>query len=279
MDRVILKNAIKSHCQTIKSRSIGDREIELICELEPSERKQLKNASGNAEKEILYADSSTALGVNYFSLYKRCYANCQVYYEWREASPLKIGGKSNIDIKVTEDDIVRYYESKFLEPYYMTNSAFTASYYELDKYKEGNADEIIKQIKAINKRGFKYYNISQLVRHLLAIVNHIKEKSNDYKGIKEVHLISICWEMPECFIADLKLNEKVSDRSISYLKKRIKILEEESKDVKKYIDQLINILQSNINVKLCFNTETYNKAIDKISNAENIATFKEQYYL
>lgn len=278
MKREILKEAIIEHCKTI-SRSKGGREIILIYELESAESEPLVTSSGNADREYLFADSSTALGINFFSLYKRCFTNCQVKYEWKEASPLKVGGKSNIDIMVKEGNIIRFYESKFLEPYYMSNSAFTASYYDLDRYNVGNADEIIKQIKVINTRGFKYYNISQLVRHLLAIVNHIKKNPNDYKGIKEVHLISICWEMPECFIADLKLNEKVSDRSISYLKKRIKILEEESKDVKKYIDQLIKILQPNIDVKLCFNTETYNKAIDKISSAENLATFKKQYYL
>ena len=279
MEREVLKNVMISHCRKL-SRSISEREIKTILPLSEEEIGQLKKGSGNAEIEYLFADSSTALGVNYFSLYKECHEECKVEYEWDKDSPLLVGGKSNLDIWLKEGNIIKFYESKFLEPYYMSNSSFTDSYYNPDNYKVNKelAKKLIKKIRCCDN--FKYYNVSQLIRHVLAIYNHIYHNPKEYEGIDEVVLISICWEMPDSFIKSM---ENVTKRSISYLNKRIEALLKERIKAEAYINQLINLLQpeleKKLDIKLSFKTDSYNNAISALRESEYLDSFKEQYFL
>ena len=278
MDRKILKDAMISHCKNLP-RSISEREIKTILPLSPKEIDQLKKGSGNAEKEYLFADSSTALGVNYFSLYKECHEECKIEYEWKKESPLIVGGNSNLDIWLKEGNIIKFYESKFLEPYYMSNSDFTAAYFDPVYYTVNRelAQTIINMIRC---KECNYYNVSQLVRHLLAIYNHINKHPEEYSGIDEVILISICWEMPDGFIKSMA---NVTKRSISYLKKRIDVLLEERIKAESYINQFIDLLQpelgKKLDIKLSFKTDSYNRAITALRDSEYLNSFKEQYFL
>ncbi len=278
MDRELLKEAMISHCKKLP-RCISEREIKTILPLSEKDIDQLKKGSGNAEKEYLFADSSTALGVNYFSLYKECHKECELEYEWKEDSPLKVGGNSNLDIRLKEGNIIKFYESKFLEPYYMSNSDFTAAYFDPVYYTVNKelAQNIINMIRC---KVCDYYNVSQLVRHLLAIYNHIYKHPAEYSGIDEVVLISICWEMPDSFIKSMV---NVTKRSISYLNKRIDALLKERINAEDYINQLINLLQpelgKKLDIKLSFKTDSYNNAISALRESEFLNSFKEQYFL
>ena len=283
MERKELKKVVESHCKQLK-RSLGDREISLITSLSDLAERQLINGSGNADKEYLFADSSTALGVNYFSLYEETHPECELKYEWKEESPLKVGGKSNLDIWIKEGKVIKFYESKFLEPYYMSNSQFTSSYFDSKNYKmdERSAHKLISIIENIDKKEFTYYNVSQLIRHLMAIFNHICLNTNEYNDIEEVQLVSICWEMPERFIEEL--GPVVGKRSISYLKKRITKLTAERKSSEEFINSIIKeVLQPELEkkskVKFLYTTNSYNDAIKNIETSIHIEDFKEQYYL
>lgn len=283
MEREVLKETVITHCKNL-SLSSGGREISLIIPLSEEDKERLKSNSGNAEKEYRYADSSTALGINYFSIYKDLHKECEIIYEWKEESPLIVGGVSNLDIEVKEGNIVKFYESKFLEPYYMSNSHFTESYYKANKYKllGDFGKNIIEKIKEIEAADIRYYNISQLIRHLIAIFNHIYFNPDKYSQINEVQLISICWEMPNRFIEDLKTT--VTKKSISYLSKRIDRLAEEKKVTEKYIDGMIKeILQPELknktDIKLSFRTDTYNDAIKYLEGSSHLNAFKERYFL
>ena len=283
MEREVLKNAVIAHCKKLQNRSLGGRKVKLI--ISPSEKvwEELENGSGNAKEEVLFADSSTALEVNYFSLYAETHQSCEIEYEWNKDSPLKIGGNSNLDIMVKEGDVIKFYESKFLEPYYMANSKFTDSYRDCNNYKidQENAKNFIGYLDKVESN-FKYYNVSQLLRHLLAIVNHICANPSDYKNIKEVHLISICWKMPDSFITEIE--KKTSKRSVSYLKKRKESLAKEKEESQHIINEIIaKIFQPIIKgvspVRLIYRTDSYNDAIKDIEKSEHVNTFKEQYYL
>ena len=283
MERKVLKNAVIAHCKKLQHRSHGGRKVDLI--ISPSEKvwKQLENGSGNAKEEVLYADSSTALGVNYFSLFADTHQSCEIEYEWKKDSPLKIGGNSNLDIMVKEGDIIKFYESKFLEPYYMANSKFTDSYRDCDNYKidQEKAKNFIEYLDKVESN-FNYFNVSQLLRHLLAIVNHICANPSEYEKVKEVHLISICWEMPDDFIKDIE--QITSKRSISYLRKRRETLAKEKEESQQIINEIIEkLFQPIINnvspVRLSYRTDSYNNVIKDIEKSKYINTFKEQYYL
>ena len=278
MERESLKGIMISHCRKL-THSISERKIQTILPLSIEEIEQLKRSSGKADEEYLFADSSTGLGVNFFSIYKLCHKGCSINYEWKKESPLLIGGKSNLDIEVGENGIIKYYESKFLEPYYMSNSKFSKSYFLCDNYSFSKecSKRIIKFIDS-NITDIKYYNISQLVRHLLAIVRFINNNQDQYDN-KEVELISINWEMTDSFKQEL--TNIVSKRSLSYLNKRIITLENEKKKAEKYMNKLIDILnpELNGNIRLSFKTETYNEKINELEEGDHLKEFKKQYFL
>ena len=188
MDRKILKEALVG--------VNGSRDVDLLVSLSKQHCDELENGSGNALKECHFIDSSTALGVNFFLLYEKLHPEATVMFEWDKSSPLKVGGKSNLDVKVDEGNKVMYYESKFLEPYYMINSRFTESYFIIEnyydhwKFTEDKLTDILRSFQS-----FTYYNASQLFRHLLAIVNHIIHNKDEYENVSTVELNSISWDM------------------------------------------------------------------------------------
>jgi len=254
----------------------GERNLDLLCSLTDKHAKELKNGSGNAFEECRYIDSSTALGVNYFLIYEKLHPEASIIFEWDKSSPLKNGGKSNLDIRVTEGKKITFYESKFLEPYYMSNSRFTESYFILDNYYE-HWKFTEKELAGILRRfqSFTYVNASQLFRHLLAIVNHIVTCKNNYTGITEVALNSISWEMEVEFLDLLEL----SQRSRSYAIKRLNIIRAEETKLKEmfrvFIKEHIScILPSNL--RLVFECSKYNEVVNLIGNNKE---FKDRYFI
>ena len=268
MDRKILKEALVG--------VNGSRDVDLLVSLSKQHYDELENGSGNALKECHFIDSSTALGVNFFLLYEKLHPEATVLFEWDKSSPLKVGGKSNLDIKVDKGKKVIYYESKFLEPYYMSNSRFTESYFMIEnyydhwKFTEDKLTDILRRFQS-----FTYYNASQLFRHLLAIVNHIIHNKDEYENVSIVELNCISWEMENEFLDFLKLTSK----SKSYAIKRFKILKEEELIVKDMFKKIIEDYVSDVipnNLTLSFETSRYNNVIDLIDNHEG---FKKRYFI
>lgn len=268
MDRNILKDALIG--------VNGRRDVDLLVSLSKQHYDELENGSGNALKECHLIDSSTALGVNFFLLYEKLHPEATVIFEWDKSSPLKVGGKSNLDVKVDEGKKVIYYESKFLEPYYMSNSPFTDSYFIIEnyydhwKFTEDKLTDILRKFQSLT-----FYNASQLFRHLLAIVNHIIHNKDEYENVSIVELNSISWEMENEFLDFLKLTSRLK----SYAIKRFEILKEEElivKDTfKKNIEDYVSDVIPN-NLTLLFETSRYNNVIDLIDNHEG---FKKRYFI
>lgn len=268
MDRKILKEALVG--------VNGSRDVDLLVSLSKQHYDELKNGSGNALKECHFIDSSTALGVNFFLLYEKLHPEATVIFEWDKSSPLKVGGKSNLDVKVDEGKKVIYYESKFLEPYYMSNSPFTDSYFMIEnyydhwKFTEDKLTDILRRCQSLT-----YYNASQLFRHLLAIVNHIIHNKDEYENVSDVELNSISWEMENEFIDFLRL----TSRSKSYAINRFKRLKEEELRVKEIFKEIIEDYVSDVipdNLTLSFETSRYNNVINLIENHEG---FKKRYFI
>ena len=268
MDRNILKEALVG--------VNGKRDVDLLVSLSKQHYDELENGSGNALKECHFIDSSTALGVNFFLLYEKLHPEATVIFEWDKSSPLKVGGKSNLDVKVDKGKKVIYYESKFLEPYYMSNSPFTDSYFIIEnyydhwKFTEDKLTDILRSFQSLT-----YYNASQLFRHLLAIVNHIIHNKDEYENVSIVELNCISWEMENEFLDLLKL----TSRSKSYAIKRFEILKEEELIVKDMFQKIIEDYVSDVipnNLTLLFETSRYNNVIDLIDNHEG---FKKRYFI
>lgn len=269
MERQLLKD--------ICIRKNGEsRDAELLCGLSTIHECELRNGSGNALEECKYIDSSTALGVNYFLLYEQIHPEANIVFEWDKSSPLKVGGKSNLDIRVLEDKKITFFESKFLEPYYMSNSCFSESYFKKEnyydhwKFSEEELTSILRDFQSIT-----YCNASQLFRHLLAIVNHIVRFKDEYKNISSVVLNSISWRMEDEYIDLLNL----SGRSRSYAIKRMNILKQEEKDVKDMIQRFICYYVTDIipkDITLSFETSSYNNKVNLINNHKE---FKDRYFI
>lgn len=253
-----------------------NRNADLLCVLSAIHECELRNGSGNALEECKYIDSSTALGVNYFLLYEQIHPEANIIFEWDKSSPLKVGGKSNLDIRVLEDKKVSFFESKFLEPYYMSNSQFTESYFKKENYYDHwtfSEEELASILRAF--QSITYYNASQLFRHLLAIVNHIVRCKDEYKNITSIELNSISWRMEDEYIDLLKL----SGRSRSYAIKRMNILRQEETEVKDMIQRFIVRYVADIipkDMTFSFETSTYNDNVNLINNHKE---FKERYFI
>ena len=269
MERQLLKD-------TCVRENGGSRYAELFCSLSKLHEDELDDGSGNALEEFKYIDSSTALGVNFFLLYEQIHPKANIIFEWDKSSPLKVGGKSNIDIRVQEDKIITFYESKFLEPYYMCNSRFTESYSLKENYYDHwkfTDEELVSILRDF--QSFTYYNASQLFRHLLAIVNHIVHNKDLYKDITSVVLNSISWKMEDEYLNLLNL----SRRSRSYAIKRRNILKQEETDVKDMIQRFIDHYVTDIipkDITLSFETSTYNNNVSLINNHKE---FKNRYFI
>ena len=274
MKREILKDAIKG---------LFEGEQALICpDIAAKHRKELHESSGNAEEELSHLDSSTLLAVNFFTLFEKSHPKAKVNFEWKGSSPLKVGGKSNLDVRVEYGNNIDFYESKYLEPYYMNNSAFTESYYKKELYRtsffenESDLKSVLQHIVNI-----KYYNASQLFRHLIAISNHIASNINYYSD-KTVRLISATWKMPESFKNALRADQRFSKRSETYLVSRISVLNDEKGKTEAILDNLINtyIRPFIDDVDLSFKVKTYNDMISEVEDSGNeYESFLRRYIL
>lgn len=272
MDRKILRDFLIS-------KNEGKRHAELLCPLTDIHKKELEGGHGNAKDEYNYIDSSTALGVNYFLLLQAKNPSLELRFEWNESSPLTKGGKSNLDVMVKDGDKITFYESKFLEPYYMCNSRFADSYYQFENYHKHwsfSREELCTIIQDFQSPS--YCNTSQLLRHLLAIVNHVINKPEAYKGIKMVELNSISWKMTEIYKEQLQSHNNFSQRSMSFLDKRIKTLSREEDAAKAmfrdFIDKYVRCKLPN-GIDFRFDTSCYNDKASEIDSPE----FMDRYFL
>lgn len=244
---------------------------DLICEPSEAQLEALKEGSGNPEAEMRRINSSAGLAVNFWRAYELCHPGCTVEFEWRKRRPLRYGCPANIDVVVRENKTITFIESKFLEPYYLENETPNESYFQAVKYSKNTKDSPLSWIELFSKaKDFKYYNVTQLCRHLLAISNDMWKSPGFYED-KNVKLCSITWDMPDGF-TDIFDDEVVSEFAI-----RKKIIREEA-------DRCAILLKDFISEHLAFQnldfeTIKYNDIIGQLENSPYYLKIKEQYYL
>ena len=117
---------------------------------------------------------------------------------------------------------------------------------------------------------FKYYNVTQLCRHLLAISKDMWERPRFYEK-KTVKLCSVTWDMPDGF-TDIFVDEVIAEFAF-----RRKTIREESHKCEILLNEFISEHLDFQN--LGFETITYNDIIGLLENSPYYLKIKEQYYL
>ena len=245
--------------------------IGLICQPSEEQMEALKEGSGNPEAEMWQINSSAGLAVNFWRAYELCHPNSTVEFEWKRQTPLKRGFPANIDVVVNEKDSITFIESKFLEPYYSGNEVPREAYMDESKYSSITKDSPKSWVELFMKaKEFKYYNVTQLCRHLLAISKDMWEHPEYYES-KKVKLCSIVWEMPVGF-DDIFVDEVQEE----FASRRLIIREEASK-----CDALLNdFISKHLDFpNLQFKATKYNDVLGLIERSPYYSQIKEQYYL
>ena len=249
----------------------GSLYTNMICVPTEKHMDSLKDGSGNPETEMRQVNSSAGLAVNYWRAYELCHPEASVEFEWKDRKPLQYGIPANIDAVIREKNHVWFVESKFLEPYYSGNETPVASYEDVTKYSSYTKDTPESWVALFqDAKSFKYYNVTQLCRHLLAISKDILKLPKSYRG-KDVMLISAVWDMPDSF---LKL---FTEEESEILSLRRQIVREEAVRSEVFINEFINKHLPDMGIK--YQALKYNDIIDLILDQRLLASLKEQYFL
>lgn len=169
-----------------------------LVRLTPEQEKTLNDGDGQVPDQYKQINSSTGLAVNYYKILEGLGLISDLIFENKIARPLNKGGRcANLDVSYKKDNVIYFVESKFLEPYYSSNETIKESYLDVSKYPievKTHHEEWHKLFQ--ESQEFKYYNFSQLCRHLLAIYRYTHGiKDSNYQG-EHVVLQCVTWKMP-----------------------------------------------------------------------------------
>lgn len=249
--------------------------------------KQLSNGDGNAKNDIYKINSSTALAVYYFTLLKSVLGEeiQLLEFENKIGTPLilkKVKVKfpncnlrsANIDVRLVMNDTLILVESKYLEPYYSTTSLLSDKYLDKSFYGE-SANVWYKYANLINSSitEYKYYNISQMFKHLLAIYNN-KDKE-EWRPYANIVLLNTGWKMDENFFS---LVETKSRRSASYLRNRQKQIENQKNKGITLLKHIIKDLGWK-NCKVEYLHYCDQSMLDRIKNSTCYEDFTKRYLI
>lgn len=213
--------------------------------------------------EIHKLNSSTSLAINYHEMLA-AERRVKVKYEVPTAVPLFAyrGRSAVIDARYTWKDTTYYVESKFLEPYYSSTHPVREAYFEENHYKDATiAKKWIEMFNSV-KDEFEYYDINQMLKHLLALYR--------LQPSGKIVLQNLIWKPTDSFFSVMK-----SKRSVSYLKKRVCVLQVEMRKA----DQMLSaFLEKGLNwndctIEICF----YNDVLNQVSTDMHFQEFKEKY--
>lgn len=243
----------------------------LICEPTTNQLQSLLKGSGNPEAEMRQVNSSAGLAVNFWRAYELCKPEAIVEFEWKKIVPLRWGRPANIDVVVRANNVEDFYESKFLEPYYSNNEIPRESYFDESKYSSYTKDSAHSWVELFKRSSeFQYYNVTQLIRHLLAISKHMW-KNPKYYYDKQVNLVSVVWDMPDSFAA--MYEGEIENALIQ----RRTVIRKEAEQCEKLLNDFI---QEHLPMKnLFFKAIKYNNIIEQISDDELRSKLESQYFL
>jgi hypothetical protein len=247
--------------------------IPLLAEMTDRQRAQLESGSGNPIAEMQQINSSAGMAFNYYKLFEEV-RGVEVDFEWKESIPLtKSSLPANLDVRYeTKDGVITFVECKFLEPYYSTCERNRAAYFDKERYPfADHRDEWEGLMK--KEKDFKYYNIAQIFRHLLAIYRHTLEYPDIYAG-KKIVLKSVMWKMSDAFLE--RYNKEEKGRNAAKNKERLDTLFDE----KKRATAIINEHAQKIGwTDFSFESEFYNDITNDIKGAMRFNDFMAQYAL
>ena len=197
--------------------------------------------------EIHKLNSSTSLAINYHEMLA-AERRVKVKYEVPTAVPLFAyrGRSAVIDARYTWKNTTYYVESKFLEPYYSSTHPVREAYFEEKHYKDAT----------IAKKWI------EMLKHLLALYR--------LQPSGKIVLQNLIWKPTDSFFSVMK-----SKRSVSYLKKRVCVLQVE---MRKADQMLSEFLEKGLNwndctIEICF----YNDVLNQVSTDMHFQEFKEKY--
>ena len=247
--------------------------IDLLAEPTERQMEQLESGSGNPIAEMHQINSSAGMAFNYYKLFEEA-TGITVDFEWQDSIPLlKSTFPANIDVRYeTEDGVITFVECKFLEPYYSGCERNRPAYTDPDRYPFTDHRE--EWIGLMQKESeFKFYNIAQIFRHMLAIYRHTLEHPEIYEG-KKIVLKSIMWRMPEAYLE--RYNQLEKGRNNDKNKTRLEELSSESAKA----EELINAFASQIGwADFSFSSEYYNDITDAIKSSSRYDDFMRIYGL
>ena len=242
--------------------------IKPIIELDDEEERILLEGDGQSNpNEYKQINSSTGLAINYYKILERMNLIEDLVFEDKVAVPLKGKGgrKANLDVSYKRDGILYYIESKFLEPYYSENEKNKEAYFDPERYPVPDKDKTAWYELLKEAQSYKYYNFSQLCRHLLAIWRkHEKDTS-------KLVLQSVTWLMPDSFINHIESEddkEKYRERRKVFMKEAIKC--------QNRINSFLKQIGWN---NMEFKSLNYNDIINEITTSPYFEEFKKRYML
>lgn len=244
---------------------------DLICEPSKEQLQMLTEGSGDPVSEMRQVNSSAGLGINFWRSYQLSNPEVHVEFEWRKRVPLKRGIPANIDVVVEMRNSIKFIESKFLEPYYSSNETPRDSYFDASKYSSYTLDSPESWVSLFKQAmEFKYYNVTQLCRHLLAISKDLWKQPKRYHD-KEIELLSVTWEMPDSLIVTYD-----KDIQEEFLERR-KIIQDETIKCEQLLSKFIEKHLQFDNLK--FKTFKYNDLIDLLNIQPELRESLRKQYL
>lgn len=242
--------------------------VKPIIELDKGKEDILLAGDGQSNPdEYKQINSSTGLAVNYYMILNETGKIEELTFEDKVAKPLKCKGglKANIDVSYKRDGKIIYVESKFLEPYYSKNEHLKESYFNKDNYDVPNEDKVAWYKLLKDAQEFKYYNVSQLCRHLMAIWRKHKEDKTS------IVLQSVTWSMPDAFIEEME-----STKDKEEYRERKRIIDEEAIKCQSRINEFLNQIDWK---NMAFEVLHYNDMLEDISSSNHLEEFKRRYFL
>lgn len=248
---------------------------------------KLKKGDGNPLNEIYKVNSSTTLAIYYYTLFLKSLGKIIRDFDFenqigiplnldkvKQQYPNCILRSANIDVLYGIDKTIWFVESKFLEPYYSSTQQLSQLYLDVRNYAENDNSEIwVHYAEEINSHldDFKFYNVSQMFKHLLALYTHRK---NWYgKGYSTFILLNVGWKMSESFKERIE-----SKRSLSYINKRDKQIEKQAERGILLLNKLVKELHWN-ECKVEYKHYNDSELLEIIKDSHHYGDFTKRYLI
>lgn len=249
--------------------------------------KKLIKGDGNPLKEINKINSSTTLAIYYYTLFVK--SNDSIIRDFdfenqigiplnlnkvKQRHPNCILRSANIDVLYGINKTIWFVESKFLEPYYSSTQQLSDLYLDVRNYGDNdNADIWVRYAEEINGHliDYKFYNVSQMFKHLLAIYSHRKKWYD--KGYSTFVLLNVGWKMSESFKARIE-----SRRSLSYINKRDEQIEDQAERGILLLYNLVKELHWN-ECKIEYKHYNDSELLEIIKDSHHYGDFTKRYLI